>query len=135
MVIKIATISAILAVTIVTYLSLDNSYISIDSEGYIFGEHVEIEWSKLCISTEYTWPNLSIPELAGSTCLAGVEVPENEVFAVYISNSGKCQVHRLKGSFLFESNSETRCFRKDEIDGEFLAIHNGVISFGRKDVR
>jgi len=123
-----------LSVWLLLFKTINNqSYILAEDISYEIGSGVSSPWYKMCISTEYTWPNTAISELNNSTCLRNVEVPEFEVFLIYLMNDGSCQTRRVRGSFLFKSNSETRCFARKEVDGDHLTTENKIIKFGDKN--
>lgn len=95
---------------------------------YSVGDGVNFDWNRMCISSEYRVPSRDIEN--SPNCVHDGEVPEYSVYITYMGASDQCNTHRLSGSFLFNHNSETRCFSHDEVAGEYLKLENRVIEFG-----
>jgi hypothetical protein len=96
-----------------------------DGETYRFGEGVPDGWTRVCIAGQH--------EIIHGACAVGSldEVPVGTVSVLYEDEGrdGTCTLHRLRGDFLLPGQSDTRCFRADEINGETLIRNDGVYGF------
>ena len=99
----------------------------LDQEEIAIG--IEADWTRFCLSSQYEIPDTSNSSPGRGLCWQGKEVAHNTIFLTYLLSSGGCVRQSVKGDFLTAGNSETRCFGRDEIEGETLIREGNVFRF------
>jgi hypothetical protein len=93
---------------------------------YEIGEGARENWTNVCLSSGYEYPDQPIKTSTGVSCGLDQEVPLGIIFATYTFPDGSCEVTKLTGHLLKEGNYETRCFDRKEAEGFSLVYVNGV---------
>ncbi|MEP3295522.1 MAG: hypothetical protein ABJO27_03390 [Pseudoruegeria sp.] len=104
--------------------------IDISGSPYNVGQGVEIDWNRMCVSSEYRNPQEDVFPDDSNTCAYDGEIPERTVYFTYHLGKEVCETHIYRASFLFANNSETRCFNRDEIENSRVLYEQSIIHFG-----
>ena len=129
--IMIVLAASVIAVLLYTSFR-DHSFksVNIAETNYIVGEGLAFEWDTMCVSSEYRVPRRDIYPNESRSCAANSEVAERSTYITYLQGYNQCETHKISASFLFKSNSETRCFKKNEINGTSIIVEDDVMRFG-----
>jgi len=133
---KMAVVSGIIFIAGWGYLQIVKiSHYDLSRTAYRIGQDVRINWEKLCLSSGYTIPSSHIVHSDDLTCLVTSEVPEYQVYASYFNSENMCVTHKFSGYLIVRHNLETRCFDRNEVEGDTLVQKDMVIQFGDAEDR